>query len=92
MRPIRWPRRRRNRLLSICLRFLTPGNAPSPGACLALLRTVLGPNSAGLWHGGAKIFHGVMTKRGKEGKEMKGDTGSDGSGAAVPHCYDLAIG
>ena len=44
------------------------------------------------WHGGAKIFHGVMTKKGKEGKEMKGDTGSDGSGAAVPHCYDLAIG
>ena len=47
------------------------------------------------WHGGAKIFHGVMTKnfqKGKEGEEMKGDTGSDGSGAAVPHCYDLAIG
>ena len=44
------------------------------------------------WHGGAKIFDGVMTKKGKEGKEMKGDTGSDGSGAAVPHCYDLAIG
>ena len=44
------------------------------------------------WHGGAKIFDGVMTKKGKEGKKMKmkGDTGSDGSGAAVPHCYDLA--
>ena len=48
MRPIRWPRRRRNRLLCSCLRFLTPGNAPPPGACLALLCTVLGPNSAGL--------------------------------------------
>ena len=50
MRAIRWPRRRRNRLLSICLRFLTPGNAPPPGACLALLCTVLGPNSASLSH------------------------------------------